>query len=164
MTAPLFDMVKMGVVGTPGTGVVTLGAALAGFQTFAQAGAHDGDTVSCGFGDAGNVWEVGHAVYHSAGPTLTRTPLFSSNGTSAVSLTSTAQVWCAMLAEDVGGGGGGGSGVSSFNTRTGAVTLTAADLAALDFSTLSVVYPGNNTTVWINGNGAASGPLWVGPA
>lgn len=53
--------------------------------------------------------------------------------------------------------------VTSFNTRTGAVTLTEADIANLDLSTLPTSDPGGGK-VWINGGGGspASGALWVG--
>jgi hypothetical protein len=41
--------------------------------------------------------------------------------------------------------------------------VTPAVIAALDFSTLPTSDPGSGK-LWINGNGAANGPLWVGPA
>jgi hypothetical protein len=46
---------------------------------------------------------------------------------------------------------GAAAGVSSFNTRTGVVTLTAADIAALDLSGLPTSDPGSGK-VWLNGN------------
>lgn len=49
-----------------------------------------------------------------------------------------------------GAGGGGGGGVTSFNTRSGAVSLTAADLAlAVGPSTAGKIMTSNGTT-WIS--------------
>ena len=42
------------------------------------------------------------------------------------------------------------TGVSSFNARTGAVVLTAADIAAVNLSTLPTSDPGGGL-VWLNG-------------
>jgi len=53
------------------------------------------------------------------------------------------------------------AGVASFNTRTGAVVLTTADIAALDLSTLPKSDPGGGK-LWINGGGGSSGALFVG--
>ncbi len=47
-------------------------------------------------------------------------------------------------------GGGAGGAVSSFNTRTGSVVLTASDIANLDLSTLPTSDPGSGK-VWLNG-------------
>lgn len=108
MTAPfLKNRVGTAVSGTPGTGVVTLGAALtsassinpAGWRTPATAGVANGDTVRCLFLDA-NAWEVSNCVYSSTGPTLTRTLIESSTG-SLLSLTSAAQVFIAAVAQDI---------------------------------------------------------------
>ncbi len=57
-----------------------------------------------------------------------------------------------------------GGAVTSFNTRTGAVTLAEADIANLDLSSLPTSDPGGGK-VWLNGGGGspASGALWVGP-
>lgn len=61
-----------------------------------------------------------------------------------------------------GGGSGVASGVASFNTRTGSVTLATTDIAALNLSTLPTSDPGSGK-IWINGGGGSSGALWVGP-
>jgi hypothetical protein len=101
-TAPLFDMVEHSVTGTPGTGTITLGAAVSGYQTFASAGAVNGDIVSYSISDTGNAWEVGHATYNSSGPTLSsRVVTFSSNSNAAVSLTSAAIVCNSLLVADI---------------------------------------------------------------
>jgi hypothetical protein len=57
------------------------------------------------------------------------------------------------------------SNTGAFHVPASAIVaaLTPAVLALLDFSTLSTTDPGGGK-LWINGNGAANGPLWVGPA
>lgn len=97
----LHDMAKMTVVGTPGTGNITLGVAVSGFQTYAQAGVTNGEIVSYSVADVGNTWEVGHGTYNSSGPTQTRTVLFSSNANAPIAMTSAAVVACTLLAEDL---------------------------------------------------------------
>lgn len=55
-----------------------------------------------------------------------------------------------------GGGGGGGGGVVSFNTRTGAVTLTSGDVTtALGFTPLATV----STTNSVAGSGTSPSPV-----
>lgn len=101
MTAPWFNMVKMAVVGAPGVHAITLGLAVPGYQTFADAGANNGDVVSYSARDNnGLIWEVGHGVYLGAGPNLTRGAFHSSDGTTEVYLSGSAIVWSAVLAED----------------------------------------------------------------
>src|SRR5580704_9386252 len=98
----LYDMVKMTVSGSPLTDTITLDAAVPGFQTFAAAGVPNGGTVSYSASDLeGSIWEAGRGTYGLSGNTLTRGPLWSSAGGSAVSLTSTAVVWITILAEDI---------------------------------------------------------------
>ncbi len=48
-------------------------------------------------------------------------------------------------------------GVRTFNTRTGAVVLTAADVSGLDLSTLPTSDPGSGG-IWLNGGVAQVGP------
>ena len=95
-----YDMANMTVTGTPGTGTITLNAAAAGYQTFAAAGVPNATTVSYGITDGAN-WEVGRGVYTTSGTTLTRGPIFSSNGNAAISATSAATVRVVLLAEDI---------------------------------------------------------------
>jgi trimeric autotransporter adhesin len=81
--ARLFDMAKMTVSGTPSTGTFTLASAALGFQTFADAGAQDGDVVFYSAkGLAG--WEVGQGTIGDTITTLTRGPTSSSNSNAAV--------------------------------------------------------------------------------
>lgn len=99
--AGLHDMARMTVTGTPGTGTITLNAASTGFQTFANAGVLDGETVTYAISDTGNAWEVGRGVYTTSGTTLSRGTIYSSNANAAVSLTSAAIVFVTVLAEDL---------------------------------------------------------------
>lgn len=72
---------------TTGTGSVTLGGAVTGYQTFAVIG--NGNTTFYCIADQGGAnWEVGVGTYSTTGPTLARTTvLASSNAGSLVSFT-----------------------------------------------------------------------------
>jgi hypothetical protein len=64
---------------TSGTGTLTLGSALAAFQTFTDAGLETGDEVAYLI-EEGAAWEYGTGVYNETGPTLTRNLEDSSTG------------------------------------------------------------------------------------
>ena len=100
--APL-NMVQMSVSGTPGTGNVTLGSAVSGYQTFANGGAMNGQLIPVTFTDAGGVWEACLITYSTTGPTLTnRIVRAGSSGVGVkVSLTSAAIVSATLHAEDM---------------------------------------------------------------
>lgn len=85
---------------TTGTGTITLGTAVPGFQTFGAAGLVDGQTVSYTIEDTGNAWEVGTGVYSSTGPTLTRTLVQSSSG-ALLNLTGQARVYVIQSADNM---------------------------------------------------------------
>lgn len=85
---------------TTGTGTITLGAAVAGYQTFADAGVTDGQTVRYVIED-GNSWEIGSGVYTASGTTLTRTVSESSNSGAAINLSGNATVFITAAAEDI---------------------------------------------------------------
>src|SRR4249920_695877 len=85
----LANRVKMTVSGTPGTGPITLGSAVPGFQTFSQGGVSNAHVVRYMVEDGLN-WEYGYGLYTSGA--LIRKVLESSNVDLAVNLTSAAIV------------------------------------------------------------------------
>lgn len=102
MPNTLGNRVKMSVSGTPGTGTITLGSAVSGFQTFAAAGISNAATVPYVIEDTADAWEIGVGTYTSSGTTLARTSITaSSNSGSAISATSSAIVMISPLAADL---------------------------------------------------------------
>lgn len=83
---------------TTGQDDLTIGAAVTGFITFAEAGVSNGGTVSYGIKD-GNYSEVGRGVYNSG--TLTRNVLASNDGGDKLFLSGLAEVFITVLAEDI---------------------------------------------------------------
>ncbi|MEQ8292476.1 MAG: hypothetical protein RIA08_09735 [Roseovarius sp.] len=100
--ALLFNRAKM-TTATTGTGTITLGSAVDGYQTFAAAGVSDSDVVRYVIEDGDN-WEIGEGTYTASGTTLTRSVLESSNADSAISLSGDAQVFIGLAAGDVPSG------------------------------------------------------------
>lgn len=99
MAILLVDRAKM-TTSTTGTGTIALGAAVAGFQSFAAAGVTNGAVVRYAIDDGSN-WEIGTGTYTSAGTTLSRSPTASSSGGSAISLSGSAVVYVTAAAADV---------------------------------------------------------------
>jgi hypothetical protein len=85
---------------TTGTGTITLGSAVTGFQTFASAGIADGETVRYVIED-GSDWEIGTGVYTASGTTLTRVVDESTNSNAAISLSGSAVVFVTPAAADI---------------------------------------------------------------
>ena len=94
--AKIFNRVRVATA-TTGTGTVTLGAAVTGYQDFAAGGAVNGNVVFYCIED-GNDWEVGEGTYTSAGTTLSRT-LISSSTAALLNLSGSAEVFLAPLRE-----------------------------------------------------------------
>ncbi len=99
--AKLFNIARMAVTGTPGTGSITLGSDIAGFINFAAAGIANGDVITYVIEDGDNR-EIGYGTYSSTGPTLSRdTVLSSTNAGAKISATSAAQVFITPAKEDL---------------------------------------------------------------
>lgn len=85
---------------TVGTGIITLGTAESGYQTFAGCGVTDGQVVRYVIQD-GAAYETGSGTYTTAGTTLSRTVSESSNADAAISLSGTAKVFITALTVDI---------------------------------------------------------------
>lgn len=94
----LVNRAKM-TTATTGTGTITLGSAVNGYQTFANAGVTNGNIVRYAIED-GNAWEIGLGTYSSTGTTLTRGTIESSTGT-AINLSGNATVFVTAAAGDL---------------------------------------------------------------
>lgn len=88
---------------TTGTGTVTLGAAMPGFQSAFSASRPaalvTGDEVHYLLEDGTN-WEIGYGIVNTSAQTITRGPLESSNGNAAINLSGSATISLHMGAED----------------------------------------------------------------
>jgi microcystin-dependent protein len=96
--ALLYNLARM-TTATTGTGTITLGAAVSGFLSFANAGISDGDQVSYAIRDGGNS-EIGTGTYTAAGTTLTRNVTKSTNSNNPLSLSGSAEVFITARKED----------------------------------------------------------------
>jgi hypothetical protein len=157
MPGALYDRVNVSTT-TTGTGTITLGSAVAGYQTFAQASIASGASVRYVITDGSN-WEIGTGTYTSSGTTLTRGPTESSNSGSAISLDGSATVFIAATAADLTSNvaitGGTINNVSSLSAKgttagTGTVTILGvinSTETAVAFEVLdnNVVYTQFNT-------------------
>jgi hypothetical protein len=95
----LVNRAKM-TTATTGTGTLTLGSAVDGYQTFANAGVANADVVRYVIED-GDAWEIGLGTYTASGTTLTRGSIESSNADAALNLTGNAVVFVTTAAGDL---------------------------------------------------------------
>ena len=86
---------------TTGTGTITLGSAVDGFQTFTAAGVANGDTVRYCIEDGTSSFELGSGVFTASGTTLTRVVSESSNSNNAINLSGDAIVFITAIAADL---------------------------------------------------------------
>ena len=96
----LVNRAKM-TTATTGTGTITLGSAVDGFQTFTAAGVSNGDTVRYCIEDGTSNFELGSGVFTASGTTLTRNVSESSNSNNAINLSGDAIVFITAIAADI---------------------------------------------------------------
>jgi hypothetical protein len=123
---------------TTGTGTVTLGAALAGYQNFADGGVQNGDSVRYLIVEDSD-WEIGTGVYSSSGPTLTRAAEASSDSGDELVLAGAARVMVIASSADLaafikGPGSATDGNLAVFDGTTG--TLLTELAAASDHQVL----------------------------
>lgn len=97
--AKLYNLARM-TTATTGTGTITLGSAVSGYLTFAQAGVANADVVDYAIKDGSNS-EIGTGTYTSSGTTLTRTVTKSTNSNAAINLSGSAEVFISPRAETI---------------------------------------------------------------
>jgi hypothetical protein len=95
----LVNRAKM-TTATTGTGTITLGSAVDGYQTFASAGVVNADVVRYVIED-GNDWEIGLGTYNTSGTILSRNVDESSTG-NLLNLSGSAVVYATAAADDIG--------------------------------------------------------------
>jgi hypothetical protein len=132
---------------TVGTGTVTLGGAVLGFQTFAIIG--DGNTTYYAIVDpTTGEWEVGVGTYTASGTTLSRTVVFeSSNSGSLVSFAAGSKnVFCTYPAERAVYLDAAGSAVTLLDIGTLGASTANITTANITSGTVSTT-PTNNTDI-----------------
>ena len=129
MAISLGNRAKMST-STTGTGTITLGSAVASFQTFEGSGITNGQTVRYAIED-GNAFEIGSGTYTSSGTTLSRSVTESSNSDSAISLSGNAQVFVTAAVADLFINDGA-STLTTTGVITGGTVEATSDTAAGD--------------------------------
>ena len=185
MALVVYDRVQE-TTATTGTGSVTLGGAVAGYQSFAVVG-NGNTTFYCLVN--GTQWEVGIGTYSTTGPTLARTTVLSnSNGnTSPITLSGGSQVFITYPSEksvnlDASGNVSalgtiasgtwqasvitstyGGSGVAGtltgllYGNGTSAYTVATTAQVLTLIGTLPIANGGTNSTATATAGGAGYG-------
>lgn len=168
--ALLFDRVKVATA-TTGTGNITFGSAIAGFQTFAQAGAIDDDQVRYIIED-GTAWEIGTGTLSGGATILARNSILaSSNGGTPLNLSGSAVVFCDVAAVDILDRLLESGGTISGNLNvTGTISQGGSALSTL-FASAAYGNEGHIAYGWGDhagqylpiGGGVLTGPLVVSP-
>ena len=129
MVISLGNRAKMST-STTGTGTITLGSAVSGYQSFANAGITNGQTVRYAIED-GTAFEIGSGTYTSSGTTLTRSVTESSNSDSAITLSGNAEVFVTATVADLYINDGA-STLTTTGVITGGTVEATSDTAAGD--------------------------------
>ena len=89
---------------TSGTGTLTLGGAVTGFETFAAGIGGDNTTYYCIFENGTNKFEVGFGTLNSGATTLARTYIISSSNSDAAESfsSSSKEVFCTVPGSKIG--------------------------------------------------------------
>lgn len=122
---------------TTGTGTITLGSAITGLLTFAQAGITDGQVVTYSIHDGVNS-EIGSGTYTASGTTLSRDTVYRSTGTAntgKISLSGNAQVTISISKEDMADKA---SLTTVDQTLSGGANVTAVSLGTKSSGTLTI--------------------------
>lgn len=141
--ARLYNLARMHTATLGSVALIDLGDAVTGFLSFANAGVTDGITVSYSINDPrGGGSEVGSGVYHSSGPSFTRTTVEkSSDGTSRISLSVNAEIMISPSAYDL--------------NKLYGVTIATADNVAIRWDSVNQVF--QDSLVVIADDGSISG-------
>jgi hypothetical protein len=138
MAFNVFDRVQETTT-TTGTGTVTLGGAVSGFQSFFNAGFNNGDTTYYCI-TSGTAWEVGLGTFTTGPNSLARTTILSSsNFNSAITLAGTSNVFCVYPAGKSVYRDSSGN-VAGYNLTAGTInstTIGATSASTGAFTTLS---------------------------
>jgi hypothetical protein len=150
----LVNRAKMSTT-TTGTGTITLGSAVSGYQTFAAAGVANTNVVRYTIED-GSAWEIGTGTYTATGTTLTRTPTQSSNAGAAINLSGNAQVYVTAAAADILQPDNNLSDL--LNTTTARTNLGLGTMATQNAASVAIT---GGTAVLTSVTGASSSTLSV---
>lgn len=137
---------------TTGTGAVTLGGAVAPYQSFAAAGAIDGGSYSYLIED-GTSWELGTGVYSSTASTLTRPgpgtdPSFASSSGALLNLSGSATIACVANRRNFGLAGMTLLSKTA-NQAIAANTWVNVTWDAIDYDNLGAFSLANNTVITV---------------
>lgn len=117
----LHNLARM-TTATSGAGTITLGSAVSGFLSFADAGVVNGEVVTYAIRDGANS-EIGLGTYTTSGTTLSRDTIFNStNSNAAISLSGNAEVFITVAASTIS------RILLAENTPTGTGTTTFASI------------------------------------